>query len=112
MALTVFFTQDAPFLKLGPGSVGTDDVIEFHDGYLELDRDDPRYAEKLAWVRAAANQHRIEELGEDDRGRVVIQEGDEPPGVECPKCGKRFNNRNQLNGHLMSHRNQAIGRSA
>ena len=48
--MTTLFCKETPGLKLGPGLVGSDNVITFVKGYAELAEDDPRYAEKLAWI--------------------------------------------------------------
>lgn len=105
MKTTVFFSQDAPSILVGPGNAEGPDVVRFTDGYYSLERDDPRYDEKVGWIRSV-RQYRIEELGDADDGRVVSTE-DNP--YQCSRCSetgdvKAFKSRQSLNGHLMSHR--------
>lgn len=100
----VFFSQEAPELRVGPGT-DDDDVVIFHDGYAEIDLSLPDAQDRLAWVRNV-RQWRVEELGTADEGRVRVDETVTNPNT-CPRCGKAFSTKNALNGHLMSHRPKA-----
>ncbi|NJD27204.1 MAG: C2H2-type zinc finger protein [Chloroflexi bacterium] len=96
--MVTLYCKETPGLKLGPGiKPGDRDIIEFKDGYADLDPADPAFAEKMSWVTAPGTPP------------IRILDADEvplntPDAVFCPECGKPFATDRQLNGHLIQHR--------
>ena len=99
----ILFCAEVSELKLGPGvTVGDPDLIVFRDHYAVIDDDDPLLDVKLGWVRHPGTP------------AIRILDADEAPATEgvvtCPQCAaggvvKAFATDKQLNGHLLSHRN-------
>ena len=48
--MVTLYCPETPGLHLGPGAPGSPNVIDFHDGYAEVDENDPLYAEKMRWI--------------------------------------------------------------
>jgi hypothetical protein len=96
--MAILYCAETPNLKLGPGvKPGDPDIIEFKDGYAEVDENDPMFAEKLSWI-VYPGTPLIRVLEEDEAPLT------DPNAVRCPECGKPFATERKLSGHLMSHR--------
>jgi len=99
--VTVLYCQETPGLHLGPGKPGSPNVIDFVNGYAEVDEDnDPLAAEKMSWINTSGCPF------------IRVLEVDEVPTTDpnapkCPACGLAFATDRKLNGHIMgAHRNR------
>jgi hypothetical protein len=99
--MVTLFCPETPGLHLGPGAPGSPNVIDFHDGYAEVDENDPLYAEKMRWINTFGCPP-IRKLEVDEVPTT------DPNAVKCPACGDAFATDRKLNGHIMgAHRNRA-----
>lgn len=97
----ILYCKDTPGLHVGPGRPGSVNVIDFRDGYAEVDDADPLYDEKMSWIDKAANAYGIRKLEVDE---VPVTD---PNAPKCPACGQAFATERKLNGHIMgAHRNR------
>lgn len=101
--MVTLYCQETPNLKLGPGiKAGDPDVIEFVDGYAELDPNDPLFKVKMSWVYSpGAPFIRLLDTEEAKSSTEAV--------VTCPECAKAgvtkaFPSDKALNGHLIQHR--------
>ena len=107
--MTYLYCPEAPELRVGPGvREPSPDILRFQGGFAEIARDDPRYDEKMGWIKSTTSVH-IEVLGED-RGGLTF--GGNPSAFVCPQCEtageiRAFETRQQLSGHLLSHARRA-----
>ena len=98
--MVTLFCQETPGLHLGPGLPGSANVIDFHDGYAELDPDDPDFGKKMSWVNSFGCPH-VRVLDVDEVPST------DPNAVKCPVCGTAFGSERKLNGHILgAHRNK------
>lgn len=103
MAKITLYCQETPGLKLGPGvKAGDPDIIEFVDGYAEVDSSDPLFQIKMTWVTHPGTP--FIRILESDEARSLADEV-----VTCPECAKdgitkAFPSERALNGHLIQHR--------
>ena len=101
MALVTLYCPDTPGLHLGPGAPGSQNVIDFHDGYATLDNEAPDYQMKMGWTHTFGCPP-IRVLDEDEVPTT------DPTAVKGPACGDAFATDRKLNGHIMgAHRNRA-----
>lgn len=101
MAIVHLYCPDTPGLHLGPGIPSSPRVINFLNGYADLDEDDPLFAEKMSWINGPGCPHiRILDVDEVP--------SNDPSAVPCPACGLTFATERKLNGHILgAHRNRA-----
>ena len=71
--MTTLFCQEAPHVLVGPGTEKDGNAIQFIRGYAEIADDDPRYEEKLGWIKVTSVP-RIEILDEREPPRAVALE--------------------------------------
>lgn len=103
--MVTLYCEEAPELKLGPGAppgapvpVGTvaGEIVIFHNGFADVAPED--LEKVMAWARAGAPPI---EILDGDEGRVLPAT---PGSIACARCGKAFESKKKLNGHMMSHR--------
>jgi hypothetical protein len=101
--MVTLYCEETPQLKLGPGiKPGDPDIIEFKDGYAEIDPADPLFKAKITWLYAPGTPFiRILDSDEAHSPAEAV--------VKCPECEKAgitkaFANDKALNGHLIQHR--------
>ena len=94
MATVTLMCTDTPGLHLGPGVPGSADVIDFHDGYAELDDTAPDFGRKMSWV-CTFGCPPIRILDADE------VPANDPSAVKCPVCNGAFASERQLNGHIL-----------
>ena len=92
--MVTLYCQDTPGLHLGPGKPGSANVIDFKNGYAEVDEADPLYEAKMGWVNGPGCPH------------IRVLEVDEVPSTDpnapkCPACGLAFATERKLNGHIL-----------
>jgi hypothetical protein len=101
--MVTLYCEETPNLKLGPGvKAGDPDIIEFRNGYAEVDPSDPLFRAKMAWLVAPGTPF-IRVLDSDEAKSA------EEAVVKCPECErdgvvKAFASDRALNGHLIQHR--------
>lgn len=101
--MVTLYCDETPNLKLGPGiKPGDPDIIEFRDGYAEVDPLDPMFKAKMRWVVAPGTPY-IRILDDDEAHSAA------DAVVVCPECEKAgvvkaFPSDKALNGHLIQHR--------
>ncbi len=92
--MVTLYCKDTPGLHLGPGRPGSANVIDFRDGYADVDESDPLYDEKMSWVNGPGCPFiRVLEIDE-----VPTTDPDAP---KCPACGLAFATERKLNGHIL-----------
>lgn len=92
--MVILYCLETPGLHLGPGDPGSKNVIDFVNGYAELDENDPLFAEKMSWVNSFGCP--AIRLLEEDEARPT-----DPGAVACPACGATFATDRKLNGHIL-----------
>jgi hypothetical protein len=105
--MVMLYCESAPELRLGPGpakDIADPDVIRFRQAFAEIRDDDPRKAEKLAWV--ASSSEKIE-VGEETTDRALPTDPTSfvcgvilPDGTTCPKA---FTSEKGRRMHRFSH---------
>jgi len=94
--MPVLYCRETPGLKLGPNGADDPDTIVFRDGWADVAEITPTIAE---WIAHPGTPHI--EIIDDAEGRV----SETTVGAEvCPECGKAFDSKRKLQGHLLSHR--------
>jgi hypothetical protein len=94
--VTTLYCKDTPGLHVGPGRPGSPNVVDFLNGYADVDEDnDPLASEKMAWIRLAAPAYGIRILEVDE---VPVTD---PNAPKCPACGLAFATERKLNGHIL-----------
>ena len=92
--MVTLYCPETPGLHLGPGAPGSLNVIDFHDGYAEVDENDPLFEIKMGWTHTfGCPPIRVLEMDEVPTT--------DPNAVKCPACGDAFATDRKLNGHIM-----------
>lgn len=107
---THLYSEQAPELRLGPGSetFDSEDVIRFRNGFARIEDDDPRKETKLGWVTKAGEL--VQVLGADEEERTLPTD---PSGFVCgvrlpdgKDCEKSFSSDKARRMHRFHHAKQ------